>query len=709
LARTGSNEFIPLSNADYPHDEHEVDLLERRTHRSGMLLNLGELVALVHLPSPAVRSERLRRERRTTREAPAVTLGPGLVLGENDHRGRTATVHLPAGHRLRHMHILGATGTGKSHLLLSLIIQDIENGEGVGVLEPHGDLIDRILERIPEERHDEVVLLDPADGDFPVAFNILSAHSEVERNLLASDLVAAFRRLATSWGDQMTSVLRNAVLAFLESDEGGTLADLRRFLVEPGFRAAFLQTVRDEEVVYFWEREFPLLSGRPQAPLLTRLDSFLAPKPLRRMVSQRESRLDFAEMMDRGQIFLARLSQGAIGEENAHLLGSLLSAKFQQLAAARQSRPEAERRPFFLYVDEFQHFATPSMAQILGGARKYGLGLTLAHQDLAQLEQAGPGLASAVLSNPATRICFRVGDADARKLAEGFASFEAKDLSGLGRGEAICRVERSDWDFNLRTLPLLELEPAAGVDRVEKIVRLSRARYGTPRDVVEEALRQGRAPAPVPHTAPDLPPASPEVPEKAPGGRRVPSAILAPTGPVEPPPLGRGGAQHRYLQELIKRWAGSRGWHVTVEQPILDGLGRVDVALERAEQRVACEVSVTSTPDQEVGNVQKCLAAGFDAVVVVSPERKVLGRAQEAVEAAVEKESLSRLEFLTPEELFAFLEALEAHGAGGEETIRGWKVRTRFQPLEGGEKSTRTQAIAKVILGATRRLRGKDA
>ncbi len=709
LARTGSNELIPLSNADYPDDEHELDLLERTTHRSGMILNLGELVALVHLPSPVVRSESLRRERRTTREAPTLTQGPGLVLGENDHRGRTATVHLPSGHRLRHMHVLGATGTGKSHFLLSLILQDIENGEGVGVLDPHGDLIDRILERIPEERHGDVVLLDPADEDFPIAFNILSAHSELERNLLASDLVAAFRRLATSWGDQMTSVLRNAVLAFLESDEGGTLADLRRFLVEPGFRTAFLQTVRDEEVVYFWQREFPLLSGRPQGPLLTRLDSFLAPKPLRRMVSQRESRLDFAEIMDQGQIFLARLSQGAIGEENAHLLGSLLAAKFQQLAAARQAQAEADRRSFFLYVDEFQHFATPSMTQILGGARKYGLGLTLAHQDLAQLDQAGTGLASAVLSNPATRVCFRVGDSDARKLSEGFASFEAKDLSGLGRGEAICRVERSDWDFNLRTLPLLELEPSVGMDRVQRIVALSRARYGTPRDVVEEALRRGRTSAPGPPTAPESPPEAPEIPKEAPAPRRASRPVLAATKLAEPQPLGRGGAQHRYLQELIKRWAGSRGWHVTVEQPILDGLGRVDVSLERSEQRVACEVAVKSTPDQEVGNVQKCLAAGFDAVAVVSPERKVLGRAQAAVEAAVEEESLSRIEFLTPEELFVFLEALEAHGAGGEETIRGWKVKTRFQSLEEGDKSTRTQAIAKVILGATKRLRGKDA
>ncbi|MFQ5538730.1 MAG: helicase HerA domain-containing protein [Gemmatimonadota bacterium] len=164
LARSDANELIPLSNADYVDGEHEEDLLARRTHRSGMLLNLRELTSLVHLPSPAVGSRRLGRERRSTMEAPVVAQGPGLVLGENVHRGRTTVVHLPATHRLRHVHVVGATGTGKSHLLLQLILQDIESGTGVGVLDPHGDLIDRILERIPESRHDDVVLLDPSDA-----------------------------------------------------------------------------------------------------------------------------------------------------------------------------------------------------------------------------------------------------------------------------------------------------------------------------------------------------------------------------------------------------------------------------------------------------------------------------------------------------------------------------------------------------------------
>ena len=208
---------------------------------------------------------------------------------------------LSAEARSQHCYVIGASGTGKSTLLLNLILQDIEHGEGIAVLDPHGDLIDEIMGRIPEKRSHDVVLLDPSDEAYPVGFNVLKAHSEVEKNLLGSDLVAVFRRLSTSWGDQMTSVLGNAVLAFLESTEGGSLVDLRRFLVDTGFRAKFLKTVRDPEIVYYWEKTFPLLVAKPQGPILTRLDTFLRPKLIRYMVAQKENRFDLGAIMNDGE------------------------------------------------------------------------------------------------------------------------------------------------------------------------------------------------------------------------------------------------------------------------------------------------------------------------------------------------------------------------------------------------------------------------
>jgi hypothetical protein len=345
-----------------------------------MLLNSDELTGFVHLPSSAVRSPVFERQAIKSKAAPAIVRQQGLLLGHNDHAGKTVEVRLSAEQRTRHTHIIGASGTGKSTLLFNLIRQDIENGEGVAVLDPHGDLIDRICGIIPPERIGDVVLLDPADESHSVGFNILSAHSNLEKNLLASDQVAVFQRLSTSWGDQMNSVLQNAILAFLESDRRGTIADLRRFLIEPAFRNEFLKSVKDVEIVYYWEKSFPHLSGNKSiGSILTRLDTFLAQKPIRHMVSQPENRLDFAHIMDSGKIFLAKLPEGLLGRENSYLLGSLMLSKFQQIAMSRQAQQIAARRDFWLYIDEFANFITPSMAEILSGARKYRIGLTLAH------------------------------------------------------------------------------------------------------------------------------------------------------------------------------------------------------------------------------------------------------------------------------------------------------------------------------------------
>ena len=646
FANPPGNELIPLENDGYDEDDHVEDLLRRRTRRSGMLLNSDELVSLVHPPSASVRVGKLEREVRKTKAVPAIATGHRLVLGENTSAGRTTQVTLSPDQRARHTYVVGASGTGKSTLLLNLIVQDLEAGEGLAVLDPHGDLIDQVMGFVPDERVGDVLLLDPSDEDYPVGFNLLSAHSALEKNLLASDLVAVFRRLSTSWGDQMNSVLGNAVLAVLESDRGGTVAELRRFLVEPDYRRAFLGSVHDPEVVYYWEKEFPLLTGRPQAPILTRLDTFLRPKAVRHMVSQEEDRLDLGAIMDRGGILLARLSQGAIGEENAYLLGALLVSKLHQLAMGRQAVGEAERRPFYLYVDEFHHFATPSMAAALAGARKYRLGLTLAHQDLRQLGD-GP-VASAVLTNPCTRVCFRVGDLDAKRLADGFASFDAKDLQTLGVGEAICRVERADCDFNLRTSQQASV-PELARGRRARIVAASRERYATPRDQVEAALRGDRAPeAPMEHTT-QSPPRRRSKPESAAAEQPTPP----PTERAVPRLPGRGGPQHKYLQSLVKRLAEERGFRVTIEKAVLDGHGHVDVALERDGCSIACEVSVTTRVEHEVRNLTKCLAAGFDYAVLLCGDARTL----EAVKGLVASDGDERLRFLVPEGLAAFLDA----------------------------------------------------
>ncbi len=724
LAEPASNELIPLTNDEYDDDAHEFALLNRATHRSGMILNTEELVSLVHLPSASVRLAKLERERQKTKAAPSTVIGHELVLGENRHAGKTVTVSLNQEQRSRHAYLIGASGTGKSTLLLNMIIQDIRNGQGIGVLDPHGDLIDAILGHIPESRYDDVVLLDPSDDQFPVGFNILSAHSELEKTLLASDLAAIFRRFSTSFGDQMQAVLSNAILAILENERGGTLLDLRRFLTEKSFREEYLRSVTDPEISYYFHREFPLLKGNPQAPILTRLNTFLRPKPIRYMVAQREG-LDFGSIMNDGKIFLAKLAHGLIGEENSYLLGALLVTKFHQLAMGRQEMAAAGRRPFTLYIDEFHNFVTPSVASILSAARKYRLGLVLAHQEMRQLWDQDANVGSAVLTNPCTRICFRVGDWDAKKLAEGFSSFNATDLQSLGVGEAICRVERAEHDFTLKTNAPTVVDPTLAETRREEVVRRSRAHYARPRPEVEGILAAARTdalPADEPKIAAKLstttearrvePPEAEAPPRTVAGsaentGHTPPEKKIRPAV-VSPPVLGRGGREHKYLQHLVKRLAEDRGYRAVIEAPILAGAGSVDVSLEKGERKIACEISVTSETDHEIDNIQKCLAGGYETVVALSSDPKTVRRLKERATLILEPETLERIRFLQPEDLVLFLDELAAGEARGETTVRGYRVKRRYQAVSAEDAEMRKQAIAKVLGGRTKARRERS-
>ncbi len=692
------NELLPLASEEG--DDATEQIFERMSRRPGMIVGSDELAALAHLPSASVRVPKLLREIRRSKAAPLLSQGAGIVLGENLHHGKTVPVRLPNDLRLRHLHVIGASGSGKSTLLINLIMQDIEEGRGVGVLDPHGDLIDEIAGRIPEERLADAILFDPSDTEHPVAWNILEAHSELERTLLASDLVGIFRRFSTSWGDQMTSVLGNAVLVLLENS-GSTLLDLREFLVDRPTRERLLAAVDDPYLLSYFRHEFALAAGKSVGAILTRLDGFLRSKTVRQIVGARESRLNLRSVVDRGQIFLARLSEGAIGEENAGLLGSLLVSKFHQIAMSRQEVKREERRPFFLYADECQEVATASMAQLLAGARKYGLGLVLAHQDLRQLEAKAPEVASALLGNAGTRIAFRVGDRDAKTLAEGLSFFGPADLMSLRVGEAIARIDNAQGDCNLKTqlLPAVAAEMAS--ERREAITTQSSERYAVRREerqrAAEPAPEVARPTAPpVERTPPPVAaPPAPAPPQPAPVRERRPS-------PEVPAPLGRGGPEHQYLQELVKRWAEAKGYRATVEEPLPSG-GRVDVALRREGHALACEISVSTGADHEIGNVEKCLAAGFDEVVLLSLHRGTLGKVRQALDLRLPPDAAARVRCMSPEELFTSLDAPRPEPE--ESTVAGYKVKVRYRPPEGEAASHKSKAVTEILMKSLKRLK----
>lgn len=686
-----ANELIPLSNDGYDEFQHEQDLLLRHTHRSGMILNAAELLSLVHLPSASIRSEKFKTLQQATKAAPPIAVqratenAATVTLGENIHDGEARPVSLSSEQRSRHIHVIGSTGSGKSTLLLNLIKQDMELGNGLCVIDPHGDLIDEVVANVPESRTNDVVLFDPSDSEFPIGFNILQANSELEKTILSSDLVATFRRMSTSWGDVMDTVLANAILAFAESSRGGTLFELKRFLVEKSFRDEFLKSVTDDSVRYFWQHEFPLIASKPQASILIRLDAFMRQKLIRNIVCQRETRLDFRQIMDTRKVLLVKLSQGAIGEENAYLLGTLLVSKIYQTALSRQ---ETQSRPhFWLYLDEFQHFITPSMESVLSGARKYNLGLVLAHQEFRQLQSRNQEVASSVLSNCHTRICFRLGDADAEKFAGGFSFFDGKALQNLSVGEAIARVEKAEFDFNLSVKPVPEIDTAVANRKRSEIIGSTRQKYAASRQEIEATLLAARV-------GDSADKRSEEIAAKASTRTKQKQADTA-----------DGASQHRYLQSIIKRIGEGKGFVATIEREVFGGVGKVDVVLENEQLKIACEIAVTNTIEYELQNIQKCLNTGFDKVAVISPDAKHLLKIRRGAENGLTHEQASRVHFLEPESFHLFLESLASSESKDivQQKVKGYQVTTGFKQSSESDTRAKKQTILDVIKNAIRR------
>ncbi|HMO66245.1 MAG TPA: type IV secretory system conjugative DNA transfer family protein, partial [Verrucomicrobiota bacterium] len=360
----------------------------------------------------------------------------------------------------------------------------------------------------------------------------------------------------------------------------------------------------------------------------------------------------------------------------------------QRLAAA-------QRRDFWVYVDEFQDFITPSLAELLTGARKYRVGLTLAHQELRQLERDRE-VAGAVLGSTGTRVVFRVGDDDARRLAEGFAHFTARDLQNLATGHAVVRAGQSDHDFNLvvpSPEPVPEAEAAA---RRQAALTASRAKFGP----ASEEPPPEPSPPPPPEPGPPSPPkgGAAEVPKPEPV---VPAEPAIPTKPPAraAAELGKGGEQHRAIQTRLKEAAETLGFRAVVEMEIPGG-GSVDLFLQRGTQTFACEVSVTNTLDYEVGNVRKCLQAGFPNVVVVSPNGEKLRKLEAAVRHSLGAEETCPVAFFLPDDFARHLAALKPpspDAVASETTTKGYKVRRKYEPRPAAERQAVEEAAIRSL------------
>jgi hypothetical protein len=704
-SKSGANILTALNNTGRDPIELAQDVLLRQSRRVGMILNARELATFVHYPL-GIHAKKLEHLKGKTKRAPNIAWGNEFCLGTNRHEGFEGIVTLSSPQRLKHMHVIGATGTGKSTLLQSCIVQDIHLGNGIAVLDPHGDLIENVLSYIPESRFDDVILIDPADSEFPVGFNILSAHSDIEKEILASDLVSVFRRLSTSFGDQMHSVLANAILAFVESSGGGTLIDLRRFLIEKPYREQFLKTVSDPSVVYYWQKEYPILKSNSVGSILTRLDSFLRPKLIRNMVAQKKS-LDFENIMDSKKILLIKLSQGLIGTENSYLLGTFFVSKIYQAAMARQAKSKEARTDFYMYIDEFQNFATPSMSSILSGTRKYGLGCILAHQDMSQLQKYDTELANAVVSNAGTRVCFRIGDIDAKRFADGFSSFEAQDIQNLGVGEAIARIERPEYDFTMSTLVLNEVEPEKSEEVKNTIIALSRNKYGTSKVQVEQSLEYLRdqkqvtplieSPTQKVVTPPIQETREPDV------QHTVPPIEITDSKTKDRLVKQKELSEHRYTQMFIKKMAEARGYKAEIEAPTPDGTGLVDVSLERNGKKIACEIGMTTTKEWEVHNIENCLAAGYDKVVAIAKNKDTVNLMQQVVNERIDATLIDKVLVMDSDSFIQYLSAEIAKETNTEMRIKGYRVKVEYDTISEQDMIKKKEKISKAVIDSIKK------
>ena len=446
-----------------------------------------------------------------------------------------------------------------------------------------------------------------------------------------------------------------------------------------------------------------MLTGKPQGSVVTRLNTFLRPKPIRYMVAHGDNQIDVGGIMNEGKIFLGRVPQGVIGEENAYLLGTLLVSAFHRSALCRQSTEASLRRPFSLYIDEFHNFVTPSMAQILSGARKYGLGLILAHQEIRQLERRDPDVASAVIANPSTRICFRLGDHDAKRLESGFSGFDARDLQNLRTGEAICRMERSEWDFSLSVPLPPEIPEAEAASRTEEVRRRSRETYTVLQSEVEARLGKKQTPPPSAPPSDPAPVAKPEVKPEPPKPVEAPRIVEVKRDAPESSP-GRGGLKHKALQRLIKHWAEGMGYRAWVEKTILEGRGAVDVALYKGEVSIACEISITTPTDHECRNLVKCIEADFTYVAMIADDEEHLSKIEQNLKKVIEPKVLEQVYFMVLQDLFRFIEKMEATAARDEaSTIRGYRVNVNRSSLDANSRSVRLKSVKRTIAHAALR------
>ncbi len=530
-------------------------------HDERLPLSLKELSTVFHFGSHVsgqAASPHLRSTKAATAAAPAILPQEGILLGLNTHRGGEIPVHMLREDRMRHMYVIGQTGTGKSTFIKNLAIQDIQNGDGVCFIDPHGVDVQDILAAVPKERWDDIIYFDPSHVERPMALNMLEYDRNFpeQKTFVVNEMMSIFNKLfdmKTAGGPMFEQYFRNACMLVIEDPESGnTLFDVSRVLSDKNFRTMKLSKCKNPVVVQFWREVAEKAGGESSlanmVPYITsKFDVFLSNDIMRPIVVRDKSTFNFREVMDSKKILLVNLAKGRLGDINANLIGLIIVGKFLMAALSRVDMIGKPMNDFYMYIDEFQNITTPSVATILSEARKYRLSLTVAHQFIAQLEQTTK---DAVFGNVGSLVAFRVGTDDGEYLAKQFEpAFSASDLANIENRNAYIKLlinGQPSRPFNIRALPPPKTDHAV----LDELKNMSYMKYGRPREEIEaeiQAAFEKKHVAPVPVVPVAATPAAPVVSEITPApvqaqpvaAKAVP--IVAASAPIQaaPKPLNQ--------------------------------------------------------------------------------------------------------------------------------------------------------------------------
>jgi len=463
-----------------------------------IILNTEELASIFHFPITATHTPQVRWLKSKQAPAPNNILEKGLILGHNTYRGTDTPIKIGREDRRRHMYVIGQTGTGKSAFLGELIKQDIKNGDGICLIDPHGDLVEEALGSIPKDRAEDVVLFDPSNMQKPMGLNLLEYDQNYpeQKTFVINEMIKIFDKLydlKSTGGPMFEQYMRNAMLLIMEDPaSGSTLIEISKVLADSEFRKYKLSKCKNYVVKNFWQKEAEKAGGEAalanMVPYITsKLTQFISNDTMRPIIGQQKSSINFREIMDSRKILLVNLSKGRIGEMNAYLLGLVIVGKILVSSLSRTDIPQEERKDFYLYIDEFQNFTTDSISTILSEARKYRLCLNIAHQFLGQLPEE---IQKSVFGNVGSIVSFRIGPEDAEFMAKQFNPvFNEQDLINIDNYNAYVKLMISGTisrGFNMATYPPLKVNR----EIASAIKELSSLKYGREREVIEREIIQ---------------------------------------------------------------------------------------------------------------------------------------------------------------------------------------------------------------------------